>query len=148
MKKNPVVLAITVLLFFGWMTVLGYEALRKSKPIVVSRAQMMLSQYEVEVDLESPPTAAKPEKVKISRVLYKADEKPPSGEITIANLGQTQGYAGPGAYLIPLVRNGAKYEVAGYPLDPGYPLSKDPPKPRIYPLTEEVRQQHRQIRSF
>jgi hypothetical protein len=86
--------------------------------------------------------------VKISGVLYQADDQPPSGEITIVNLGQTQGYAGPGAYLIPLVRNGNKYEVAGYPLDPGYPLSKDPPKRRIYPLTEEVRQQHRQIRSL
>ncbi len=65
----------------------------------------------------------------------------------MTNLGDTQGYAGPGAYLLPLVKHGDKYEVAGYPVDPGYSPDKRL-KPRIYPLTEEVRQQHRQIRSL
>lgn len=147
MKKSPLVLAIAALLFVGWMIFLGTQALRKSNPVVVSRAQLMVSQYEVEVDLESAPSGSAPQTVKVLSVLYKSDDSPPSGQITVTNLGDTQGYAGPGAYLLPLVKHGDKYEVAGYPVDPGYSPDKRL-KPRIYPLTEEVRQQHRQIRSL
>lgn len=147
MKKSPLVLALAALLFIGWMIFLGSQALRKSKPVVVSRAQLLVSQYEVEVDLQSPPSEAA--KLQVVSVLYKADDSPPSGEITVTNLGQTEGYAGPGAYLLPLVRHGNTYEVPGYPDDPGFvPDPKKPLKPRIYPLTDEVRRQHRQIRSL
>jgi hypothetical protein len=146
MKKSPIVLAVAALLFIGWMIFLGTQALRKSKPVVVSRAQLLASQYEVEVDLPAPPTDG--EKVKVLTVAYQSDSSPPGGEITVTNLGHTQGYAGPGAYLLPLVRHGDKYEIAGYPADPGYPALLEAPKPRIYPLTEEVRRQHRQIRSL
>ncbi len=149
MKKSPLALAIAALLFVGWMIFLGTQALRKSNPVVVSRAQLMVSQYEVEVDLESPPTGPEPQKVKVLSVLYKSDDSPPSGEITVTNLGDTQGFTGPGAYLLPLVKHGDRYEVAGYPDDPGFvPDPKKPLKPRIYPLTDEVRRQHRQIRSL
>lgn len=148
MKKSPIALAIAALIFVGWMIFLGTLAIRKSKPVVVSRSQLLVSQYEVEVDLQSAPAGREPAKVKVVSVLYSASDSPPSGEITVTNLGQTQGFVGPGAYMLPLVKHGDRYEVASYPPDPGYPVAHEPPKPRIYPLTEEVRQQHRQIRSL
>jgi hypothetical protein len=147
MKKNPIALAIAALAFVGWMIFLGFEARQKSNPVVVSRAQLLVSQFEVEVDLEAEPKEPQPAEVTVRDVLYSAEEPKPKGVIAVTNLNRTQGYVGPGAYLLPLVRHGNQFEVAGYPPDPGLPAFHEPPKPRIYPLTSNVRQQYQQIRS-
>ncbi len=152
MRKSPVELAVAVLLFVGWLTWLGIQAVRDRRPLVVSRAQLAVSQYDVEVDLAANPDGSLPLGVKVQRVRWASDDRaPPAGEeIAVANLPQTQGYQGPGTYLLPLVRRGKDYAVAGLPLDPGYapphePLH-EPPKPRIYPAAPGVMKQWDEIR--
>jgi hypothetical protein len=146
-KKSPIALAIAALLFGGWIAYLGVEASRKSKPVIVSRAQLLAAQYDVEADLDLGPDGKLPESVTVRSVLYGVDQTLPADEITIGNISQAIGYSRPGTYLLPLVRKGKKaYEVATVPLDPGYPPGRDPPPPRIYPLTAEVRLQQQQAR--
>jgi len=134
MKKNPIVLAIAVTLFAGWLTWLGVQALGAKKPIVVSRAQLATSQYDVEVDLSDGPL---PERVVVRRVRWSVDDRPPSGEIRVLNLAGAEGFTGPGTYLVPLLRKGPDYAVAHFPRDPGDPRPVAP-SPRIYPATAEV----------
>lgn len=144
MKKNPVVLGIALVLFAGWLTWLGIQALGAKKPVIVSRAQLATSQYDVEVDLPAEPL---PHKVTIRNVHWAADDKAPSGEITVRNLASTTGYAGPGTYLLPLVRTGNDFAVAGYPPDPGLVTLQPEAKPRIYPVSPEILQQWDEVRA-
>ena len=151
MKKSPVALAIAVLLFVGWLTWLGIKAVRDRHALVVSRAQLAISQYDVEVDLEANPDGSLPQGVRVVRVRWAADDRKPTQgeEITVVNIDKTQGYQGQGTYLLPLVRykgRDKEFEVAGLPLDPGYPPLHEPPKPRIYPATPGVLKQWDEIR--
>jgi hypothetical protein len=147
MKKSPIALAFFALLFAGWMVYLGTQALRKANPIVISRAQLAVSRYEVEVDLQEIPRNKEQVKLTVRNVLYAAENPKPGTQIVVTNLDQTQGFAGSGAYLLPLVKEGDQYQVAGYPLDPGFPAFQPLPKPRIYPFTADVKHQHEQIRA-
>ena len=147
MRKSPVALAVAVLLFGGWLTWLGYRAWRDRQPVVVSRAQLALSQYDVEVKLSKNPDGTLPAGVTVERVRWAADDKKPAekDQIRVSNLPQAQGYQGDGMYLLPLVRRGDEYELAGLPFDPGYP-HREPPQPRIYPETPEVLKQWDEVR--
>jgi hypothetical protein len=149
MKKSPVALAVAVLLFAGWVTWLGIQAVRDRQPLVVSRAQLAVSQYDVEVDLSANPDGTLPMGVKVQRVRWAADDKKPAvgDEITVINLPKTQGFQGNGAYLLPLVQYKGRekeFEVAGQPLDPGS-LPRERP-PRIYPAAPGVLKQWDEIR--
>jgi hypothetical protein len=146
MKKSPLVLAVAVLLFGGWVTYLGVTALHNKQPTVVSRAQLALSQYDVEADLSAGPQGLS-KQVSVKSVRWAADGMKPSGEITVWNLPSAQGYLGPGTYLLPLIRQGREYELAGVPnkLDPTRQTDATIP-PRIYPDSPEVWRQWDQIR--
>jgi len=148
MKKSPVALGVAGLLFVGWLTFLGYQAVRDRHPVVVSRAQLAVSQYDIEADLEANPGKDNtlPLSVRVKAVRWEIDNKGPTvgDEITILNLDKVQGYQGKkpkgNVYVIPLVKKGKDYEVAGLPMDPGYPQVKEPPKPRIYYLPDVEKQ--------
>jgi hypothetical protein len=146
MKKSPLVLAIAILLFAGWLTFLGIEAMRNRNPMVVSRSQLTLSQYDIEADLDSG-SAGLPTRITVHSVRWSVDGAKPSGEINVLNLPSVQGYVGPGRYFLPLVRKGNDYEVAKTPgsLDPGF-LPRESIPPRIYPDTPEVQRQWNEIR--
>jgi hypothetical protein len=149
MRKSPAVLAVAALLFVGWVTWLGVQALRDRRPVVVSRAQLAVSQYDVEVELAANPDGTLPASVRVTRVRWSADDrKPAEGEmINVRNLGKAQGYQDPGMYLLPLVRfkdKAAEFELAGLPLDPGNPLQDL--LPRIYPMTEAALKQWDEVR--
>jgi hypothetical protein len=146
MKKNPLVLAIAVLLFGGWLGYLGVTALNNKQPTVVSRAQLALSQIDVEADLASDANGL-PTHVKVGRVRWAADDAKPDGDITVWNLPTALGYVGPGTYLLPLIRRGKEFELASMPggLDPT-DRSKLSAPPRIYPTSPEVLRQWDQIR--
>ncbi len=146
MKKNPLVLAIAILLFVGWVAYLGVTALHNKQPTVVSRAQLAVSEYDVEADLAVEPGGL-PTKINVRSVLWAANANKPSGEITVANLPSAQGYVGPGTYILPLIRRGQDYEVVEVPsnLDPGSPVRSPVPQFRIYPKTDEVMRQWSQI---
>jgi hypothetical protein len=150
MKRNPVALAVALLLFGGWVAYLGIQALRERRPVVVSRAQLALSQFDVDADLAPGPDGQLPLRVTVKNVRWAASPDKPTGEIAVANLRKTQGYSGPGTYRLPLVRNDGEYDVAGIPgapADPGY-ARNDVPLPRIYPLAPAVERQWDEVRGL
>src|SRR5260221_12288619 len=95
MKKSPLALGIMAVLFAGWLVYLGVQAprepeLRDQRP-VVSRSQLMIAQYDVDVDL---PAGTLPARVKVERVRWSVDARKPEGGIAVAELPRTQGVIG------------------------------------------------------
>ena len=75
MKKSPVVLALAIVLFAGWLTWLGVQALGVKKPVVVSRAQLAVSQFDVEADLEQNPDGTLPKTIIVRRSIGRSAAK-------------------------------------------------------------------------
>ncbi|MCX7700106.1 MAG: hypothetical protein N2039_04455 [Gemmataceae bacterium] len=145
MRRDRVALAVALALFSGWLTWLGWQALRVKRPVVVSAAQLAVAQYDVECDLSSEPL---PSEIEVRSVGWSSDGAVPSGRIRVENLRDSRGYAGPGTYLVPLVRRGETYRVAGLPDDPGGRPRPEAEHPRIYPLTAAVRRQWEHLRGL
>src|SRR5438067_929962 len=114
MKKSPVVLAVTAILFVGW---LGYLATLvwkyRTPPVVVSRAQLLTAKYDVVADLTGKPDA----EVAVVEVLYAADDAGPKAgdKLKVGNFAECDGYAGPGRYVLPLVIVAGQAHVATLP---------------------------------
>ena len=146
MKRSPIALIVTSLLFALWIVWLGTEALRHSKPVVVSRAQLLTAQYDVVADVSAGTENRPDPSVRVQAVLAGGEGGPaPSQTINVRNLGDTQGFAGNGTYVLPLVKRGTDYWVADLPYDPGFPRGRSI-LPRIYPWTQEVQKQFQAIR--
>jgi hypothetical protein len=144
MKRSPIALIVSVLLFVVWIIWLGAQALQHRNPVVVSRAQLLTAQYDVVANLATGADN-KPEG-NIQILESHGEGAPAKGQtITIRNLPDTQGFDGNGTYLLPLVKRGADYWVADLPFDPGFPPLRSLP-PRIYPLTPDVKKQFKSIR--
>ena len=151
MKRSPIALIISLLLFAGWMIWLGKEALQHRNPVVVSRSQLLAAQYDVVADL-APGADDKPDgKIQVQFVLSHGEGAPAKDQtikdqpITVRNLPDTQGFVGKGTYVLPLVKRGGDYWVADLPFDPGFPPLRSLP-PRIYPWTPVVEKQFKSIR--
>jgi len=149
MKWPTLRLLIAAVLFVGWIGWLAYLAFTASQPVVLSRPQLLISNFDVIAEisgLDRPVT--------IQEVSWPRDSKdlPKAGQdISIVNLAECDdkehGWEGPGTYILPLTIDGKTYQVAPTPRSPGFipqPRSKFP-SPRIYRLTEETRAQLRQI---
>jgi hypothetical protein len=146
MKRSPFALIFFLALFVGWIIWLGSEALRHRNPVVVSRAQLLAAQYDVLAEV-SPAAGNLPEpSVQVQSVLFGGEGAPAPGQtVTVRNLPRTQGFAGKGTYVLPLVKEGSEFLVADLPFDPGFPPFRSLP-PRIYPRTPEVQRQFQSIR--
>jgi len=146
MKKHPEAVILFALLFAGWMGYLSLQAWKyRHPPVIVSRAQLLMSKYDVVADLATAD--GKPSiDVAIGEVLFADDDGGPKAGTTIKiwNIAECDGYGGPGSYLIPLTVFGGQYLVAALPFDPG--RSSADIKPRIYPASDEVRNQIRELR--
>src|SRR5262245_31427159 len=111
MKKNPIVFWTALVLFAGWMVYLGVQAMRHRRPVVVSRAQLAVAQYDAEIDFsEWPPPVQLDSRggvwanVKINKLRWTRDPNGPTGEIKLLTPKEVEGFVGPGTYLVPLVR--------------------------------------------
>ncbi len=143
-------------LFAGWMGYLAFLAATSSKPVILLRPQLLISEVDVIADvndLDGPVTV---------REILHAGVKDASlvegAELPVENLRQCQrqGKAGEapdeitrGRYLLPLrtTPNGRAYVVAEVPPLPGSPPgSREPLKRIIYPATDEVLYQYRVFR--
>jgi hypothetical protein len=150
MSRNRMALIIAAAAFLGWMIFLGSKAWQyRNPPVIVSRAQLLASEYDVVADVAADPTdPAKPAlNVTVQEVLYSADANaaPKKGQtITVQNLASGIGFHGAGAYVLPLSKRNGLYYLAVPPVDPGVPKTFDP---RLYPATEEVRRQFADIRA-
>jgi hypothetical protein len=152
---------VAALLFASWIGFLGYLALTKSKPVVLSRPQLLISEADVVAEVDDP---RKPVLVKevLSSQVEKAIE--PGDRIQVGNLeacrrplrkGETLedvpgDWTGPGQYLMPLrkVKNNnprPQYEVVVIPASPGFG-GHEVPTPRIYPANDETLREYRQIK--
>jgi hypothetical protein len=145
MKRDRRAFGIALLLFVGWLGWLGWKAIRANSPPIVSAAQLAVAQYDVECDLSGEVPAAE---IVIKSVRWSIDERAPQGRVQVSNLAQAAGYVGRGTYLVPLVRRGEGFWVAGLPYDPVSRANPGADGPRIYPLSLAVLQQWRELRGI
>jgi hypothetical protein len=140
MKRNIAFLAVSVVAFIAWIGWLGSHALRHKNPVVVSHAQLLVSQVDVVAHIEN----LQEKRVRVDDVLYPGGGGPAKGsEIFVRNLPDAKGFTSAGSYVLPLIVQKDEYLLAGLPEDPGFPGHVDPRSvsPRIYPYTAEVRKQ-------
>jgi hypothetical protein len=135
---------LAVAVFLAWLGWLSYLAITASRPVVVSRPQVLVSTYDVIAEVGDPD---KP--VVIKEVLFSADKDTPAvgDTIPVRNLGACHpptsdgsvlDWAGPGQYLLLLHKVGKEYEVVPPPDLTGLASGS----PRLYPATEEVLRQY------
>jgi hypothetical protein len=151
-RRRPLLLAVSALLFAGWVGWLGYLAFTTSRPEVLSRPQFLASQLdiiaEVNGDAEHPEA-----KVVVREVLWKAGEVPNPPEVgataDVVNLPHvypSDGWTGPGRYLLALTVDpfGKGYRIAPVLHSPG--LSRSHDRPRVYHATPPVLEQYHKMR--
>jgi hypothetical protein len=165
MRRPAVRFALACLLFAGWLGYLIFLAFTSTRPVVLSRPQMLVSQLDVVAKIDNLDQPV----VEVEQVLSVARgvKAPAKGQsITVNNLKDCKRVArededandvpldwtGPGLYLLPLDPDkGDSYKVVVVPSSPGFPVSHrkvTPPKPtpRLYPATEDALRQYRQIK--
>src|SRR5262245_14160505 len=90
-------LMVAAAAFVSWIGYLAYLAATTTRPIVLSRAQFLVSEVNVIADIKDKEGKPDPE-VEICEVLW-----PPSQRLgptlTITNLPQCEGWIGPGRYI-------------------------------------------------
>ena len=158
MRPAVIRLVVTVLLFGGWLSYLGYLVWESKqsptgKPIVLSRPQFLVSEVDVigTVQGEGPM-------VRVDEVLYPPAQTDLVGkEIKVTNLGECRrpgksapDLNGPGPYVMPLqsIPSSDKntFKVAPLPPSPSERTLQAGP-PHVYPVTKETRAQLREIES-
>lgn len=141
-------LGIALAAFVGWIGWLGFLAATATRPTVLSRPQFLISEVDIRAELHEADGKPDP-LVHVADVLFSREPKHPGIELdkplVVTNLPQVSlenGWQGPGPYILPLVKEGDKYQVASIPRSPGYGGGW----PRIYRVTPETILQLRQIR--
>src|SRR5262245_26736807 len=152
MKKLAVVrLVVAATLFAGWIGWLVYLAAAKSRPVVLSRPQLLISDLDVIAQVDDPN-----EKVIVKEVYaWRQEGDPPTvgTALKVSNLDKCRrlprdnenadaippDWQGPGLYILPLREVNGHYEVAPIPPSPGFSPAPIPGPPRIYLLTAETR---------
>ncbi|AWM36801.1 hypothetical protein GobsT_53400 [Gemmata obscuriglobus] len=163
-KGGRALVAVTAVLFVGWLCWLGYTALTRSHSPYISRAQAAGASVAVVAELTAGADGrivvlTRPGRVADAADLKEAADRPAvkvsvveswkggpekGASIGVTNLSACSGYTGPGTYLLLLspvpdavVENLPAYTVAGAQRSPG----SDPPEAaalRIYPWTEQT----------
>ena len=133
-------LILAGLMFFGWLSYLGYAALSKSRAPVVSRAQAAGAQVALVASLsgdDGPVKAVMTEPV--------SDGGPPVGTpLDIVNLDNVDGWSGAGEYLLLLEKQGDRFRVVGQQRSPGYDIG-GVGKAHIYRWSDDVRAQAKKL---
>jgi hypothetical protein len=175
MKPVAARLILTVILFLGWLCYLGYLVVCRphtpgglrgafeGRPLTLSRPQFLVSTLDVIADV----SGEKGEKVVVKEVLFpKSGASVSAGEtIQVEGIDRCRAvpdplakeadpppdYSGPGLYLLALQAPNPddphRFEVVPTPPSPGFRLSQGVNfgPPRIYPATEEMLAEYRQI---
>jgi hypothetical protein len=144
-KKRPLLLLTSAVLFAGWMGWLGYLAATKREPVVLSRPQLLTCEFAVIAELADHKGPVTVEEVFVLRGNPAAHENIPDlkgKQIEVVNLERCTGYAGPGPYILALASNlnGEAYQVVPTPPSPGFFPNRDNVL-RIYPATPDTRWQ-------
>ena len=161
MKPAAIRLLITAVLFVGWIGYLAYLVAATSQPIVLSRPQLQVSDFDVIATQSSGDSFV------VGEVLYPAakNDEWKGKSIVVVNLDKCQTFTsegwhavppGSGPLLLPLQAAGsaqdgaAKFKVVPIPASPGYrPDSRQTGAatgpPRIYPDNAAMRRQYHAI---
>jgi hypothetical protein len=145
-------LFLSLALFLGWMSYLGYAALTKSRSPIVSHIQVAAAPLAIVAELQSDKDGKPLPKCKVAESLEPGS--PAAGrEVTVTDLPAANGFEGPGQYLLLLQRTNpfqpdvhagttpeqSAYALVGPQRSPG---DVNPTgKPLIYPWNEDVRSQ-------
>jgi len=147
MTGAKVRLGLAVVLFFGWMALLGYTAYTKSRAPIVSRAQAAGSQFAVRAKLTDGGDGRSAPQAQVLEAFTADGPKP--GPIEVENLPLAGDFAGDGEYLLLLVKSfaldgTARFNVTGQQRSPGSaPAGVGPPK--IYAWSPGVEAQVRRL---
>ncbi len=141
-------------LFLGWIGYLGYLVLTARHPVVLSRPQFLMAELTVIAEVTQDPKKSNQVKVKqvfgpqVSHEGSDADSFPEVGkEITIERLDQSQGWKKPGEYIIPLIVDKKRYEIAPVPRPLSYVPQRSSgwPKYWIYDASSNARSQMQEL---
>src|SRR4051794_27467537 len=97
-------LVLAATLFLLWIGWLGYLALTAARPVIVSRPQLLVSALDVRAAVAAADDGSPLPAVTVLEVLYPPGKQPQ--HLSVTNLGQCQGWEGPGEYLLPLIPSG------------------------------------------
>ncbi len=139
MRFGKTRLAVALLALFVWVGYIAYQALAYGRFPVVSHAQLLISTVDVIADVEADADGRPKPVVHVVEVHWPVGKKELAGQdLTVVNLPATEGFQGPGRYLLPLIADdGGTYFVAGLPRSPGF----DHAVFFIYPDTPITRKQ-------
>lgn len=141
-------------LFAAWLTFLGYLAVMAGRPIVLSRPQFLVSNWFMIARVSGSENPNREVTVLVEGSLMELldQNRMPRHKVEIGGLaqcGHSQGWDGPGDYILPLLRGkDGQLQLAPIPLSPGYPPGSilDPAyRLRIYPATEQTLSQLRRL---
>ena len=144
------VFAGSVVLFAGWLGWLAYLAFTTRSAVQLSRPQFLVSAVDVVLHISSSEGADR--EALVREVPWSGSgtgEKLAGQRVVVKNLQDCAGWNGPGDYLAPLIPAGgeAAWLVPQTPRSPGF--EPDPRteagRPRIYPLTPNIRQQYQTV---
>jgi hypothetical protein len=145
MDRRRALLALTTVLFVGWMAYLIHLALTHRHPTVISRPQILVSQLIVIGNV--PGDDVPRDEVTVKKTLLSekgADDVEPGTKIRVPNLPlSAKSWTGPGDYLLPLIKDGDDYLVTPIPRSPGFVGVNAPPP--IYRWTPEIEEQFKQV---
>jgi hypothetical protein len=152
-KLKPATLRLVLAagLFAVWIGYLAYLAvtagtqpITRKGPIVLSRPQFLVSDLDVIAQIDEVKEPPEPTEVTIVDIVWSKQQAGPKEVLRVTNLPACQGWVGPGRYILPLMQMAEDehtYEVAPIPRSPGI----DHHFPRIYPLTDQTREQLEQL---
>jgi hypothetical protein len=144
MRALALWLTVTAVLFATWLGWLTYLAVTTSRPIVLSRAQLLVSTIDVIADV--PEMGGRPaDQATIIEVHWptaEAEQKLVGKTIRVVNLPDCEfKWTGPGRYILPLVKDGDTFRVAAIPPSPGFDTDMQGQQARIYPLSAQTFEQ-------
>jgi hypothetical protein len=144
MRARALWLIVTAVLFAAWLGWLTYLAATTSRPIVLSRAQLLVSTIDVIADV--PEKDGRPaDQATVTEVHWPSDgaeQKLVGKTIRVVNLADCEfKWTGPGRYILPLVKDGDAFRVATIPPSPGFDSDMQGQQPRIYPLSPQTFEQ-------
>src|SRR3954451_21765473 len=103
----------------GWVGWLGLQAFTRPRDPILSHAQFLVSSLDVIADVAADADGKPRPAVTVVRVHWPPDAKV-DWPLEVANLPACIGFTGAGEYVLPLVKRGEKYQVAGPPRSPGF----------------------------
>jgi hypothetical protein len=144
MRARALWLIVTAVLFAAWLGWLTYLAATTARPIVLSRAQLLVSTIDLIADV--PEKGGRPaDKVTVVEVHWPtgAPEQRLVGKtIRVVNLPDCEfKWTGPGRYILPLVKEGDDLRVAAIPPSPGFDTDMQGQQARIYPVLPQTLEQ-------